>query len=276
VFDYVYLDDWQVPGVRSLNGLGSPAPRQDITLRAARHGAIDRTLYYGGRVLELQGILWGATDLEAWEALDELKGKLALGSSHVLRFRRTGRLNDEQLAIIVAGPVDDGTSYDAPGVIKYGVSLHAPDPRIYVAALRSGSYDPSAALEGAGAAVPLVFPLDFSSSGVAGLLELANGGNFKTPPVLTITGPVVNPIIDNVTTSESLELVYSLGSSDTVEVDIAARTVTLNGASRPDLLTPQATTWWELTPGTNELRLRGTGMALGKTALTAAWRDARI
>lgn len=276
MFDYVYIDDWKVPGLRSLTGLGSPAPRQDVTDRAARHGAIDRTLFYSGRVLDLQGVIWGTTELDAWKALDDLKGKLALGTTHTLRFRRTGFLDDEQLDVIVASTVDDGTSYDQPRAILYGVSLHAADPRIYTASLRTASYDPAAAIEGGGFGVPLVFPLDFSSSGVASLLEVENGGNFETPPVLTIQGPVTNPILDNVTTGESLVLVYVLGSSDTIEVDIAARSVTLNGASRPDLLTSQSTQWWELAPGTNELRLRGTGMALGKTELTCAYRDARI
>lgn len=271
MFDYVYIDDWQVPGLRSLTGLGSPAPRQDVIDKAAQHGAIDRTRFYSGRVLEARGIYPGDT---VWTALDALKGRLALGTAHVLRFRRTGLAEDEQLEVIVASPVDDSSSYEA-ALVEWGVSLHAPDPRIYTAALRSDSYDPSAAVAGGGVGMPLAFPLVFSSN-ASGLFEVGNGGNFPTPPVLTITGPVVNPILDNVTTGESIKLVYSLGESDTVEVDVAARSVTLNGASRPDLLTPQATTWWELHPGTNQLRLRGTGMALGKTELACAYRDARI
>lgn len=269
MFDYVYIDDWQVPGLRALNGLGSPTPRQDVTDRAARHGAIDRTLFYSGRVLELQGVLSGI-EADVWATFDSLKAKLALGSSHVLRFRRTGRLEDEQLEVIVASTVDDGTSYDAPGVVKYGVSLHAADPRIYSAALRSSSYFPGVAISGGGVDLPLAFPLMFDTGG-AGLLEVGNGGTFDTPPVLTITGPVVNPILDNVTTGKSIEFVCVLGSSDVIEVDVAARSVTLNGASRPDLLTPQATTWWELAPGTNEIRLRGTGIVTPSLPRLSLW-----
>ena len=124
--------------------------------------------------------------------------------------------------------------------------------------------------------VPLVFPLTFSTT-TATHLELANAGNFETPPVLTIAGPVINPILDNDTLGDSIALVIALGESDRLVVDVAARSVKLNGAPRLDLLDVAATTdWWQLSPGTNKLRLRGTGMASGVTELSVSFRDARI
>lgn len=275
MFDSIYIDDLLLEGVRKVVGMGSPAPRGDRTLKAARHGAIDRTLFYEGRVLSLEGIIAEATELAAWNKLDTLEGKFALGAARTFKFRRTGRPDDEQCAVTVASPLDAVVSYEEPKIIRWGVELFAADPRIYGATLRSGSYDPAASTAGGGALIPLVFPLVFTTS-TATHLELSNGGNFATPPVLTIKGPVTNPIIDNDTLGKSIFITYSLGSSDTVEIDVAERTVKLNGAERLDLLNAQDTTWWELAAGTNRLRLRGTGMELTKTLLTCQYRDARI
>lgn len=273
MIDNVYIDDLRVV-VTQVKGLGSPNPRQDVTPKAARHGAIDRTLYYEGRIVDLTGVIVGTNELDAWTKFDAIKGKLQLGAARTLRLRRTGLPFDEFLMTTVAGPVDDAVSYEVRSVIRWGVSLHAPDPRLYVAALSSASYDPTAALSGGGATMPLTLPLSFATT--ASTLQVTNGGNTPTPPVFTIQGPAVNPIVDNVTTGQSIGLIYALGSSDVIEVDVAARTVKLNGALRYDLLDAPNTAWWELGAGVTNLRLRGTGMAVGQTLLTCSFRDARI
>jgi hypothetical protein len=258
--------------VVDLKGLGSPAPRRSAFARAERHGSIDRTRFYEGRVLELEGLVRGA---DAWDTFDALKQAFALGAERTLRFRRTGRSEDEQVTVRVASPLDDATRPGAT-LIRYGVSLFAGDPRIYGAALKSGSYDPTESLSGGGVTFPLTFDLEFSTT-TATHLELANEGNFSSPPVLTIAGPVIDPIIDNDTVGESIAFDTVLGDADTLVVDVAARSVLLNGAERLDLLVVADTTdWWELAPGTNRLRLRGTGMEAGSTELTCQYRDARI
>lgn len=274
MFDSVHIDDLLINRVTKLAGLGSPAPRTDVTLLAARHGAIDRTAYYSNRVIDLEGFIVGPDAASAWAQFDVLKGALRLGTTHTLKFRRTGMAMDEQVGVVVSAPVDDTVVPNYPGLVKWGVTLSAADPRIYSAVLSSASYDPTAALSGGGAGIPLAFPLAFSAT--ASELEVVNGGNTPTPPVLTVQGPVVNPILDNNVTDESIPLLYALGVSDSIEVDVAARTVRLNGALRYDLLDAPNTEWWELEPGTNGLRLRGTGMASNQTLLTVAYRDARI
>lgn len=275
MFDSVHIDDLQVTGVRRIRGLGSPTPRRDVTLKSARHGATDRTLLYDGRVLDVEGIIRGETALAAWQAFDAIKGALQLGATRTIKIHRTGFAEAEQAVVVVASPVDDGVSYEEPKVIRWGVSLHAPDPRLYGAVLRVGSYDPTEASEGGGTEVPFVFPLEFETS-TATHLAIVNGGNTGTPPVLTVHGPVVNPVIDNDTLGLSIAVTYALGASDQVEVDVAERTIKLNGTERLDLLNAQDTVWWELAAGTNRLRLRGSGMVADSTALACQYRDARI
>ena len=274
MFDSLLIEDLAT-SVRDVRGLGTPAPRRDVSPRSSRHGAIDLTRYYEGRVIDLVGDLTEATQVATWEALDALKEKLQLGATRTLQFTRAGFSEAEQVEVVVASTVDAEVSAERPNVIRWGVSLFAADPRIYGATLRAASYDPAAALAGGGVTFPLTFPVSFSVSTVS-LLELLVGGNAPTPPVLTLRGPANTPTFDNDTTGLSIQTTAVLGSSDTLSIDVKARTVTLNGASRPDLIDVGESTWWELARGTNRLRVRGTGMSVGSTLFTCQYRNARI
>lgn len=278
MLESLFIDDLQLHETdtsiikQRSKGFGSPPPRPVVRALAERHGVIDDTDLYGPRRFELVGGLFGADSAATWQLFDDLKERLALGSQHVLRFRRKGRSEDERCIVKVASEVGDRIGY---GWLEWDVDLLAADPRVYSAALKSGSYDPTDALTGGGVSFPLAFPLTFSTT-TASHLVLLNAGNFKTPPVLTIDGPVANPFLDNDTIGDSIAIANVLGANDRIIVDVAARTVTLNGADRRDLISVSQTRWWELIKGTNRIRLRGTGMSAGQTLLTCQYRDARI
>jgi hypothetical protein len=276
VYESIYLDDRLIRGVRKVSGLGSPTPRRDVVNLASRHGAEDLTKYYEGRVISLSGDLSEATDAETWAEFDELKSSLQLGTDHVLRFNRLGVDEDDQLVeVTVASPVDDDWEDAKHPVLKWGVTLFAADPRIYEALLRVASYDPAAALAGGGLALPLTFPLTFAAT-TTSVLEILTGGNTSTPPVLTLRGPAQYPTFDNDTTDKTITTNAVLGVADTLSIDVEKRQVTLNGELQPSLIEVAETEWWELVRGTNQLRVRGTGMSLGETLFTVQYRNARI
>jgi hypothetical protein len=278
MLDSAFIDSNQIHAANAVfltkfSGFGSPPSRANRIDKAQRHGQLDYTQFYSGRALGLEGVVVGATPTLAWAQLDAVKGWFALGATHTLTFTRAGFSAAEQCVITVD---QFDCAVDIPQrVIPWQVTLVAADPRFYGAALKSGNYDPTLSSTGGGAALPVVFPIVFSTSTVTELI-LVNNGNFKSPPLLTIKGPIVNPIVDNDTTGESIYINYTLGSADTVVIDVNKRLVTLNGAPRADLLLASSTTWWEMIPGTNALRLRGTGATTGVTLLTAQFRDARI
>jgi hypothetical protein len=100
---------------------------------------------------------------------------------------------------------------------------------------------------------------------------------------------VVTPIIDNLTTGESIYtqsvslaagdqlVIYPFETSDALfEIPTGRKRIELNGVNRPDLVDARLTRWWKLAPGENILRLRGSGMAGGQTRLDLRFRDARI
>lgn len=252
------------------------APRRVEETRPFRHGIADHSVpYFGAQIFTLAGYCrdLNGGDAETLEAYDVLSGLLSSPGAHTFRFLRAGRTTEEQATVKLADDLDTGAE-GFQETIRWAVSLVGADPRIYAATLSVHSYDPTGALSGGGAAMPLVFPLVFSTT-TATALVANNLGKAPTPPTFTIHGPVENPIVDNDSIGASVVLGVSLGSSDEVEIDVANRDVLLNGVSRRDLLELSGTRWFELQPGENLLRLRGTGMAEGVTSLTVAFREAR-
>jgi hypothetical protein len=255
---------------------GSPPPKRISTKRARGHGSSDSTRFYDDRVLNMTGYIWGPDMPGLHAARDLLAGLLALGKPHVFRFRRQGRTEDEQVTFIVGSEVRipiGGTSRRA----VWTAQLVCSDPRIYSATFKSSSYDPTLGA-GSGLVFPLKFPLDFGGvSGGAGDLACVNAGNFPTPPLYTITGPVTNPVIHNDTLGEEIAIAgIALAAGQQLIVDVAARTATIAGISRVDLIDASQTTWAEMVAGTNLLRMSGAAMVTGQTRLEVDWRDARI
>ncbi len=276
-----YIDDLQIHGGAGYGltdfQVGSPAPRAVTDLRPSDHGATDDTRFYGGRALELIGLIQASSTADLWPLADALKAKLVLGSLHVLKFRRSGLDYDERCLVRVDSEVAMPLLLGSTKLLRYGVSLFAPDPRFYSDTLSTGAYDPTDSGEG-GLDFNLDFELVFNGAGGAARLSAVNEGTVPTPPTFTITGPVTNPIIDNDTTGESLYTQdCALSAGDTLEIDMGARTVLLAGTtSRPDLIDVSLTDWFYLAPGTNLLRLRGSGMSAGVTELAVSFRSARI
>jgi hypothetical protein len=278
LLDRAYLDDVLIhdPSDSTVGYMLESAqvtrpPRRDVLRREARHGQKSRSRFFDGAVYDLAGVIVGdpATRDTRAGVLEQRLSDLA--RKHTFRFLRAGRQEEEQALVELVAldmPAEGFQSH-----VKYAVTLEADDPRIYSAALRTNTYDPTAALSGGGMAFPLTFPIEFTTT-TSAYLEAINRGRLETPPVLTVHGPVVDPIVDNDTAGQSVFISYPLGVNDTVTVDVAERTVRLNGAVRADLVRAATTRWWELQPGTNRLRLRGSGMASGQTELTVTWRDA--
>lgn len=252
--------------------------------RPRGHGSVDLTRYYDGRLFEVAGLVYADDEDDAQEALNELEGFLALnGDTVLLRWQFNGNnlgFLYEQSRVRIDGDIEYAYDVEDRSRIKWALTLFAEDPRRYNSIEVGGSYDPTATGAFNGIDLPAVFPLEFAGDG-ANILEVTNDGNFPTPPVFRIWGPVTNPILDNDTTGESLTTSgLALTSSDMAEVDMAARTFKVNGVDRPDFIDASATTWFELIPGDNALRLRGSDMvgigSGGTTLLEVIYHDARI
>ncbi len=281
VIESAWLDSLQIHKTGTLAvtsmTLGSPSPRAVVENRPGDHGAVDSTRFYASRGVELVGHARGVDHVALVAAVDDLLGRLALGSEHVLRFRRLGDGQDLRCTVRVDSSVDMTAGEHTAPLVVWGVSLLAPDPRFYSDVLTQASYDPTDLGDG-GLVFPLSFPLVFDADSGLGALVVENAGTAPTPPVLTVRGPVVNPTIDNDTLGLSIRTRdCGLSSGDFLVIDTASRTVRLNGTtSRPDLVDVAQTRWWTLAPGINRLRMRGSGMVPTETELVVEFRSAFI
>jgi len=117
------------------------------------------------------------------------------------------------------------------------------------------------------------FNLNFGGGATPGGAGINNNGNRPTPAVLTILGPISNPLVANDSYSAVLNFNIDLGASDILVIDLANKTVLLNGVTnrRAALVAPN---WFLLNPGVNFIRFGGTNGS-GSTltvAYRAAWR----
>lgn len=274
----LYVDDLKVHdiddpacqfGLRS--AVLKRAPRRVTSARTQRRGSRSRTKFLESAVIDLAGYVIGSfTDQQSLYGQLEQK-LLDLDGPHTIRFLRRGAIEEEQLEAELIALDAPAEGYAA--LIRWSATLEADDPAVYTASQRVAAYDPTLVISTGGFDMPMVFPLVMATT-TATHLELVNDGVLTTPPVIEIRGPIGSPSVTNDTTGEYLQIVYTLGDSDIVVVNVGARTVTLNGALRPDLFA-SASNWVELVPGTNLIRLSGAGMVGGKTTLTARWRAAR-
>jgi Phage tail protein len=268
-------------GLTDANLGSGPEPRTSSEGKPSADGTVNRTRFWGPRIVELVGYVATDTREELNVRLDEIRAAFSLREAHVLRFVPLGQ-DEHELEVVVA------SRFEAPvsgwqNTLTWAVTLEAPDPRLYLAAVVEVSYEPTVpAGATAGLLFPLAFPLVFSTaappSGGDTFLSAWNNGTTSTPVELTLEGPVTSlQGIRNLTTGEAVDTVLTgLAAGDLLVVDTAARTVTLNGAAAPELVDAAGTTWFELIQGENQLDVDGAGFEAGATKLTAKFREAKI
>lgn len=286
MLERAWLDDVPIHDVANLQlrfALRSASRR--VPRRSARsprpraHGGVNRTRWLEAQLWDLAGYCDAGSVAATQVAMDELGRLLLPDRDHVFRFRRYGFPEDEQIGFRETSELDAPAKGWQPQV-RWSVSLIGDDPRVYGAALKVASYDPTTAASGSGLSFPLEFPLVFEGP-VTTTLAVENQGTIETPPVLTVRGPVTNPIVDNETTGESIHLTeLELVANDLLELDVArrrARRAVVGGAYtvHQELIDARLTRWFELPRGVSQLRLRGQGFVTGQTQLAVSFRDAR-
>jgi len=259
--------EWWVTGESGWSS--GPPVRLELANRPQRDGAFDAPSFRGARVVTLEGTAV-APDPDAKErAKDRIAAVLADGSALrplTVRERLTTRLAMVRLS--AETKVADRTPYS----FSWSLQLTAPDPVRYGTDQRTAIC--GLPLPGTGVVFPITaWPLDFGEP-ADGSMGLANAGTVTTWPVWTISGECVQPVIRNAATGQTLGFRLAMTGGDVLVVDVAARTVRLNGASRRAALLP-GSTWFGLPAGTTGIEfdaLRTDAPAV----LAVAWRDAWI
>lgn len=261
-------------GIKLLDGFGPPAMRTSGYNRPLADGAVAGADYLEGRqVLAVVNLRDGTPAGDLGPVADALAAKFRPRRDTLVAFDYW-RPGDPAARRLYVRPrraklaVDEwwhhGIRDDVP------LELYAPDPRWYALALSSVELEvPSAET---GRTYDRVYPLSYGG-GTGGTSTANNAGGVETWPTTTITGPITNPRLENVTTGQTLRFALELAAGQTLVVDHHERTVLLGGtASRYSTLV-RPVEWWPLEPGDNDLRLAADSSGVGASALVE-WRSA--
>lgn len=251
-------------------GLESPEVRESATDRVEGDGGFHDDFWLGRRPCVLNVQVIAATAAERNARLTKLdRATLALREDATIEFTPSGgqpmfaRIRRQQRAQIAGQWMKERQ-----------IPMIAADGRLYSSALYTFSVAPDETGEALGRSYPLVYDKAYGGASSVGTMTLHNGGNYESPPILTFAGPVTNPAAWNATTNETIKLNYTLGAGEFITVDVDTHDVLLNGTETLyGSLDFEATDWWMLQPGDNDVRFQAFDYDTG-AQLTAAYRYA--
>jgi len=258
--------------IQTASGLAGIAAREVVVARSGRRGSRNLTRYRDDAQIVITGTLMGVDATDTWAQYDAVGGALAdaVDTDRLLKWTAGSGLALQRNVRL--------TSFDAPlsvgaDVITYQATLRGSDPNVYGQIEKSASAVPLGSTTGGGLVFPMVFPVVFNPPATA-TAGFTNAGFISAPPVFTLQGYLKNPVIE-LTPGVSLVFDGEIAGSDTLTVDVDARTVLLNGTdNRRYLLDSVNSTWFELPPGSGTVTLVAEDFTPG-AGLTVTWRDAR-
>lgn len=227
-------------------GLDNAPYRETFRDHEGQDGGFLDAEFETGRDIILEGIIYGdSSSLEPF--LDDLKLNFAPVRTPIPFYFKSSGVVERFVNVKPRGAKFDWDMARRIGTTVVQFLLHAEDPIIYTNALQSLVVTFGGAAT-TGFAFNLSFNLSFGVTVPVTGGTVVVGGNRPAPAILTVSGPVVNPRIINVTDGLSLDFVITLGASDTMAIDLLNHTVTLNGVNnvRSSLLAPN---WWLFNPG---------------------------
>lgn len=240
--------------------------------RSRSHGQWSNVDYLGGRAIQATIDIHGVHPSSVWQSFSQafVMGQAA---EQALEFQIPGvaagvtaRVNAKVRRLSL--PADRSYSL---GMATANVEWHCTDPRIYSSTLTT--LTTSQAVSSGGLVFPAVAPLAFAGSASGGQVTATNAGEFPAPWTATISGPVTDPRIENVTTGQTVAFTGTVDTGQTLVVSSLDRTVLLNGtASRYSWLVGTSQ-WFDLAAGDNTVRFAGTS---GTGSMSLAFRSVWI
>lgn len=259
--------------VNQLDGWDYPTLRESNTGRSHDDGIYNDPGYYGQRLLVAHGYFFSRSALALMAAREQLHS-----SMNVTRTLTPFVINETPPKMCMVRQTSgskDAPVQDAGGaVFQFQLQLLAPDPR---------KYDPAPTQVGTGQPIttggltwPMVWPLAWGAASPAGVIFATNKGTIETRPRLTVTGPCINPVLENRTMSKTLTFATQLFAGEQLVVDLFSRSVMVDGTvPRRGSITSTPDQWWGMMPGVNEIHFRtGDGVNTGATlsvAYSSAW-----
>jgi hypothetical protein len=257
--------------ITKVAGLDSPEFRTTERDHEGTDGGFLDAEFEKMRIVTLEGQVIGGDD-SVEGLLDQLKADWAPRRLSIPFYYSHPGASDRVLFVKPLGVKFDYATLRRVGSCDIQFMCQAEDPRIYDQVLQTLNISQGIAIT-TGFSFSLGFPFGYGAPVDPNQTNVFNSGNRPAPAVITIPGPVTDPIIYNDTTSQELAFQIDVASGDSLTIDLAYRTVKLNGTAsrRAALLAPD---WFMLESGDNYMRYRAStgGGSPATIAFRNAWR----
>jgi phage-related protein len=238
----VAVSDWSGVYEPTVSHVTATAPGYD--------GAI-----YDGSYLDAREITINVGYVAGFDVSDIQSWRRTLLS--VVNPKLTSRNNPGRLTL-----VEDGVSRlfyaipDSPDMASISRRNGANEVVVTFQCFDPFAYDGNTTIRSASEVIPDVeFPLELTNSFIFGTQQtggvtIISNGDVETPVLITIYGPCTNPILENTTTGEAIEINKVIDTLDVLVIDTRASTVYINGANSIQYVTVDSV-FWKLQPGSN-------------------------
>jgi len=233
---------------------------------AGGHGDESYGEFLAGCVASIEGTVYGDTAVAFKAAKDALNLALA-PSVDEKALTKDDRILNSKCAVL---RFDKLGRYSQDRAMTFRADFKAQSACLFGTTLNSQQIDLPTA-EG-GRSFPKAYPKSYGTVQVGGSATLNNAGTFPMSPIVRIYGPTDNPTVENYTTGKQVSLALSIADGDYIEIDMAKKTVMLNGtASRFSSLADRD--FWDLQPGGNDIRYSAQTVQTG-SYIVVDYRDA--
>lgn len=233
-----------------IEGLGHPEIRLTAYNKAGEDGGVVSNQFYGMRTINLEGYIRAdsvALYESARRALEALffveKDSNNVPIAKTLKFVT---LDDYafQVEVYVKNFVSDITNV---GNGRFLAQLIAAKHGIESQTLNTEILDrPS----GGGATYPVIYPVIYDAA-LGGNTAINNAGSSNAYPIITLSGPLTNPYIQNQTIDATLTYSGTIAEGSQVVIDMREKTVILDGTSNKIANIVTGSDFWWLKPGDN-------------------------
>jgi len=262
--------------ITSIDGLESlPEIRNQDDNRGFADGMFSGRDFLAGRTITMIIETFGSSGNSAQVNYNTLQSVLLPQTSGTtpLYFKMPAITGDQFINCRVRGLRTSITPDYTYGKITSQLEVYCPDPRYYSSNQQTATmaYTPPT-----GRTYNRIYNLIYGGGSTLITTTITNNGWTDTYPIITLNGPITNPILGNNTQSASLDFIGTYSSGDLLVVDLYNKLITLNGQPARNLLISGE--WFSAQPGNNSFYLTGNAGStlIGTTAATVVWNSAYI
>lgn len=257
----------------------APSIRTNDVARPQGHGNFQGDDWYGSRTFNMDIEVWGYSESDLHDRLNDVLRATTIQEEPLpLVVRIPGRSED---ILLFARPIQRSNVLDIETVVgniaRFSLQWRADDPRLYAADESTLTLELQAGSE-VGGQFDAGFPYSFGGVTSVGAGSANNTGTIESLPVVTITGSINNPTVRAIGPSgvaRTMEFNVTLGDGQELVIDMARRTINLNGVSAYSVLADTAS-WFGLEPGLNSISFSGIEVAGDTPTASIVWRSASV